>query len=123
MLPFQVSRPAGGTSAAAAAAVTSSSSHLVQQQTPPTSLRGVSSGYRGSAEYNASRMKGVFVPVSSPYDVSPSSRSHSGVVGDRGQAENHPLIGSSMDTVIDKQVELTSLIIIIILFSISWIFF
>lgn len=99
----QVPRPAGGTSTAV---VTSSSSHLVQQQTPPTSLRGVSSGYRSSVEYNASRMKGVFVPASSPYDVSPSSRSHSAVVmGDRGgQAENHPLIGGSMDAVDDKQV-------------------
>ncbi|KAL6323185.1 hypothetical protein AAG906_027465 [Vitis piasezkii] len=87
----QVPRPAGGTSTAV---VTSSSSHLVQQQTPPTSLRGVSSGYRSSVEYNASRMKGVF------------SRSHSAVVmGDRGgQAENHPLIGGSMDAVDDKQV-------------------
>ncbi|KAJ9681479.1 hypothetical protein PVL29_020378 [Vitis rotundifolia] len=103
LLPFQVPRPAGGTSTAV---VTSSSSHLVQQQTPPTSLRGVSSCYRSSVEYNASRMKGVFVPASSPYDVSPSSRSHSAVVmGDRGgQAENHPLIGGSMDAVDDKQV-------------------
>ncbi|RVX09987.1 Beta-amylase 7 [Vitis vinifera] len=100
---WAVPRPAGGTSTAV---VTSSSSHLVQQQTPPTSLRGVSSGYRSSVEYNASRMKGVFVPASSPYDVSPSSRSHSAVVmGDRGgQAENHPLIGGSMDAVDDKQV-------------------
>lgn len=121
LLPFQVPRPAGGTSTAV---VTSSSSHLVQQQTPPTSLRGVSSGYRSSVEYNASRMKGVFVPASSPYDVSPSSRSHSAVVmGDRGgQAENHPLIGGSMDAVDDKQVKLTSLVIIMILFSISWFF-
>ena len=120
--PFQVSRPAGGTSTAV---VTSSSPHLVQQQTPPTSLRGVSSGYRSSVEYNATPMKGVFVPASSPYDVSPSPRSHSAVVvQDRGgQAENHPLIGGSMDTVDDKQVELTCSVVVMILFFISWFVF
>lgn len=121
LLPFQVSRPAGGTGTSTAL-VTSSSSHLVQQQTPPTSLRGVSSGYRSSVEYNATRMKGVFMPASSPYDVSPVSRSHSAVVvQDRGgQVENHPLIGGSMDTVDDKQVELPCFVVLMIFFFIYW---
>lgn len=43
---------------------------------------------------------------SSPYDLSSSTRSHSSpLVGDGGEpAENHPLIGGSVNSVDDKQV-------------------
>ena len=97
---LQGSRPAGGTSAG----MTSSSSQMVSQQTP-TSLRGVSSGYRTSVEYNACSMKGVFMPTP-PYDLSSSARSqNSGMVGDGGeQTESLPLIAGSMEAVNDKQV-------------------
>ncbi|KAK9273427.1 hypothetical protein L1049_018237 [Liquidambar formosana] len=99
----QGSRPAGG---ASTTVVTSSSSHMVSQQTPAASLRGVSPGHRSSVEYNTSRVKGVFMPSSSPYDLSSGAQSQtSAMMGDRGeQTENHPLIGASMDTVNDKQV-------------------
>ncbi|XP_022757316.1 beta-amylase 7 isoform X3 [Durio zibethinus] len=95
------SRPTGGNSAG----MTSSSSQMVSQQTPPTSLQGVSSGYRTSVEYNASRMKGVFMPSSSPYDLSSSARSQSsGMVGDGGeQIESLPFISGSMEAINDKQ--------------------
>ncbi|GLT60656.1 hypothetical protein SLA2020_334130 [Shorea laevis] len=98
----QGSRPVGGTSTG----LTSSSSHLVSPQTPPASVRGVSSGYRASVEYNSCRMKGVFMPTPSPYDLSSSARSQtSGMVGDGGeQTESHPLIGGSMEIVNDKQI-------------------
>ncbi|XP_021904322.1 beta-amylase 7 isoform X2 [Carica papaya] len=98
----QSSKPVGGTSAG----MTSSSSHMASQQTPPPVLRGVSSGYRSSMEYNSCRMKGVFVPTPSPYDLSPVARSQTSVmVGDGGvQPESHPLSGNSVDTLNDKQV-------------------
>ncbi|EOX95971.1 hypothetical protein QUC31_005312 [Theobroma cacao] len=98
----QGSRPAAGTSAG----MTSSSSQMVSQPTPPTSLRGVSSGYRTSVDYNACRMKGVFMPTPSPYDLSSSARSQSsGMVGDGGeQTESLPLIAGSMEAVNNKQV-------------------
>lgn len=86
--------------------VTSSSSHMVSQQTPPTSLRGVSSGYRSSVEYNTCQMKGVFMPTPSPYDLSPIAQSQpSALVEDGGeQTENQSQIGGSMNAVSDKQV-------------------
>ncbi|XP_075671883.1 beta-amylase 7 [Castanea sativa] len=95
-------RPMGG----ASAVVTPSSSHMVSQQTPAASLRGVTSGYQSSGEYNASSMKGVYMPNSSPYDLSSSTRSQTPpMVGDGGeQIESHPLIGGSMNTVDDKQI-------------------
>ncbi|KAL9348324.1 hypothetical protein Peur_059690 [Populus x canadensis] len=98
----QGSRPAGGTSAA----VTSSSSHLVSQPTPPGSLRGVSPGHRTSVEYNSCRMKGVFIPNPSPYDLSASTQSQTpGMVGEgREQTESDPRVGGSMDTINDKQI-------------------
>ncbi|XVE77136.1 hypothetical protein DITRI_Ditri13aG0037600 [Diplodiscus trichospermus] len=98
----QGSRPAGGTSAG----MTSSSSQMVSQQTPPPSLQGVSSGYRTSVEYNACRMKGVFMPTPLPYDLSSNAHSRSpGMVGDGGeQTENLPLIAGSMEAVNDKQI-------------------
>ncbi|KAL6981959.1 Beta-amylase 7 [Sarracenia purpurea var. burkii] len=98
-------KPAGG---ASTTALTSTSSHVPMQQSPPASMIGICSGYKSSTEYNACGMKGVFVPSSSPYDVSSSSRSHSGaMVGAGGEgAENHPLIGGSVsvDAVDNKQV-------------------
>ena len=98
---LQGQRPAGGNSAVA----TSSSSHVPSQQTPSASIRGVASGYRSSLEYNACQMKGVFMPASSPYDLSSSSRSQTSLVGDGEiQRDNQPLIGGSMDTVNEKQV-------------------
>ncbi|KAG8653577.1 beta-amylase 7 isoform X3 [Manihot esculenta] len=95
-------RPLGGTSAGAI----SSSTHLVSQQTPSASLRGVSPGYRPSVEYNSSRLKGVFVPAPSPYDLPTSTQSqNSAMMGDGGeQTESHPLISGSLDNVNDKQI-------------------
>ena len=79
---------------------------MAAQQTPPSSIRGVSSGYKSSLEYNARQMKGVFMPGQSPYDLSSGSRSQtSSMMGDGGeQRENHPLVGGSMDGVDEKQV-------------------
>ncbi|EEF50526.1 beta-amylase 7 [Ricinus communis] len=97
----QGSRPAGGTSAAA----TTSSSHLVSPQTPSASLKGVSPGYRTSVEYNPCRLKGVFVPTPSAYDLSTSTQSPTSVmITDGGeQSENHHLIGGSLDAISEKQ--------------------
>lgn len=99
---WQGQRPAGATSAV----VTSSSSHMVSQQSPPASLRGVTSGYQSSVEYNAGRMKSIYMPGSSTYDLSSSVRTQtSPLVGDGGEhTESHPFVGSSMNTVGDKQV-------------------
>ncbi|KAJ7962390.1 Beta-amylase [Quillaja saponaria] len=98
----QGTRPAGGT------VVTSSSSYMASQQTPPSSLRGVSSGYQSSLDFNTCRMKGVFTSSSSqsPYDLSSSAPSQiSALVGDGGEPiDSNPLIGGSMDTVDEKQV-------------------
>ncbi|GFY92564.1 beta-amylase 7 [Actinidia rufa] len=99
----QGTRPAGGTSATP---LTSASSHVPMQQNPSASLRGICSGNKSSVEYNACHMKGVFVPTSSPYDVSSSSRSQTAVMvaaGGEG-AQNYPLIAGSMDTVDNRQV-------------------
>ncbi|KAE7999513.1 hypothetical protein FH972_003932 [Carpinus fangiana] len=98
----QAQRPAGGTPAV----VTSSSSHMVSQQSPPASLRGVTSGYQSSVEYNTGRMKSIYMPGSSTYDLSSSVRAQtSPLVGDGGEhTESHPLVGSSMNAVGDKQI-------------------
>uniref|UniRef100_A0A5B6Z987 Beta-amylase n=2 Tax=Davidia involucrata TaxID=16924 RepID=A0A5B6Z987_DAVIN len=98
----QVIRPTGGMSTTV---VTSSSSRMPLQQTPPASLRGISSEYQSSVEYNACHLKGVLVPSSTPYVVPSSARSQtSAMVGEGGEGtENHPLIGGSMDTVDNKQ--------------------
>nr|AFQ33618.1 beta-amylase 6 [Citrus trifoliata] len=94
-------RTAGG----ASSMVTSSSSHMVSQQTPSTSLRGVSSGYRSSVEYNTCQMKGVFMPTPSPYDLSPIAQSQPSLVEDGGeQTENQSHIGGPVDAVSDKQI-------------------
>ncbi|PSS24299.1 Beta-amylase [Actinidia chinensis var. chinensis] len=99
----QGTRPAGGTSATP---LTSASSHVPMQQNPSASLRGICSGNKSSAENNACHMKGVFVPTSSPYDVSSSSRSQmAAMVAAGGEgAQNYPLIAGSMDTVDNRQV-------------------
>ncbi|KAJ4826390.1 Beta-amylase 7 [Turnera subulata] len=94
-------KPVGGSSQV----VTSSSSQLVTQQASHTSLRGISPGYRTSVDYNSSRMKGVFVPNPSPYDLSTTASQTSGMVGELGeQTESHPRIGGSMDAFTDKQI-------------------
>ncbi|XP_044490669.1 beta-amylase 7-like isoform X3 [Mangifera indica] len=100
------SRSQGSRSATGTSAMVNSSSHVMSQQTPTTSQRGISPGYRSSVEYNTCRMKGVFMPAASPYDLSPSARSQtSALVGGGGeQTEIHSLIGGSMDTVNDKLV-------------------
>ncbi|XP_052194434.1 beta-amylase 7-like isoform X2 [Diospyros lotus] len=99
----QGTRPAGG--GTSTTALTSTSSDMPMEQTPPISLRGICSDYKSPVEYNAGHMKGVFVPSSSPYDVSSSARSQTSAMGgDGGAAENHPLIGGSMDSVENKMV-------------------
>ncbi|KAJ6334867.1 hypothetical protein OIU78_011671 [Salix suchowensis] len=96
----QGSRPVGGTSAAV-----TSSSYLVSQQTPPASLRGVSPGYQTSVEYNTCRMRGVFMPNPSPYNLSANTQSQIPAVGEGGeQTESDLHIGGSMDTINDKQI-------------------
>lgn len=78
---------------------------MPSQQTPSASLKGVASGYRSPLEYNACPMKGVFMPVPSPYDLSSSSRSQTSMVGDgEEQRDDRPAIGGSVDTVDEKQV-------------------
>ncbi|TYJ22776.1 hypothetical protein E1A91_A08G147700v1 [Gossypium mustelinum] len=98
------SSPAAGTSAG----MTSSSSQMVSQQIPPppATLQGVSSGYRTTVEYNACRMKSVFMPTPSPYDLSSTAPAQSsGVVADGGeQTERLPLIAGSLQVINDKQI-------------------
>lgn len=95
-------RPAG---VASATALTSTSSHVPVQQTPPASSRGICSDFKNSLDYTCD-MKGAFLPTSSPYDVSSSSQSQTAaIVGTGVAADNHPLMGGSMDTVNNKQVQ------------------
>ena len=99
---LQGARPVGGT---CSTVVTSSSSHIPTQQTPPISLRGISSPYQNTVEYNACQMKSVFVPTSSPYDESSSIRTNSSpLLGDGGDVHNDPLLGGSIDSLDNKQV-------------------
>ncbi|KAG6575173.1 Beta-amylase 7, partial [Cucurbita argyrosperma subsp. sororia] len=95
-------KAAGGGSTA----ITSSSSHMASQQTPSTFIRGVSCGLRSLPEYNACRMKGVFLPNSPPYDASPNARCQSSsLIGDAvEQSAGHPLISSSVDAVDGMQI-------------------
>ncbi|MBA0736970.1 hypothetical protein Gogos_010456 [Gossypium gossypioides] len=98
------SSPAAGTSAG----MTSSSSQMVSQQTPPppATLQGVSSGNRTTVEYNACRMKGVFMPTPSPYDLSSTAPAQSSGVAAGGgeQTERLPLIAGSTQVTNDKQI-------------------
>lgn len=98
----QGSKPISGTSAA----VTPPSSEMVLQQAPLTSLRGISSGYGSPVDYNASRMKGVYVPNSSPYDSSSRGQSQiSSALGDGGEPLNtQAIIGGSVESVDAKQI-------------------
>ncbi|KAL2460691.1 Beta-amylase 7 [Abeliophyllum distichum] len=98
----QGTRPAGGTSPAL---VTLSSPQTTAEHTSPTSLRGISPGYQSTVNYNASHMKGSFVPTSSPYDVSSSARSQtSAMIGDGGGMQSDPPLGGSIDSVENRQV-------------------
>ncbi|XP_010670445.2 beta-amylase 2, chloroplastic isoform X2 [Beta vulgaris subsp. vulgaris] len=101
----QGSRPSGNPSVPAAMS-SPASSQMVPQQTQSATFKGVCPGYQNSVEYNTCQIKGVFVPTASPYDVSSSSHSHaSSTVGSRGEGtDNHPLIGSSVDAMGNKQV-------------------
>lgn len=109
LLLVKGTRPAGG---ASATALTSTSSHVPVQQTPPASSRGICSGYKSSMDYPSCDMKGAYVHTSSPYDGSSSSQSQTAaMVGTGAAAENHPLIGSSMDDVDDKQVHVLDLVV------------
>ncbi|CAA2984246.1 beta-amylase 7-like isoform X1 [Olea europaea var. sylvestris] len=95
-------RPVGGTSPAV---VTLSSPHTPAEHTSPTSLRGISPGYQSTVNYNASHMKGSFVPSSSPYDVSSGARSQtSAMMGDGGGMLSDPPLGVSIDSVQNRQV-------------------
>ncbi|XP_043713169.1 beta-amylase 2, chloroplastic-like [Telopea speciosissima] len=99
----QSAKPVGATSGDAV----NSSSQMVAAQNPPAALRVVSPGVRNTAaDYRPYRMKNVFVPNSSSYDGSSSSRSRIGsFVEDRGErTENSPLIVSCIDAVDDNQV-------------------
>ncbi|XP_027162038.1 beta-amylase 7-like isoform X1 [Coffea eugenioides] len=102
----QGARPVGGT---CSTVVTSSSSHIPAQQTPPISLRGISSPYQNTVDYNACQMKSVFVPTSSPYDESSSIRTNSSpLLGDGGDVHNDPLLGGSIDSLDNKQVDIST---------------
>ncbi|KAF8087734.1 hypothetical protein N665_0570s0044 [Sinapis alba] len=88
--------PPGGSSAVVAG------SHMASHQSsPPPALRGVSlSGHRSPTELSSCRMKGVFAPAPSPYDV-PTTQS-SELVGSLNKADG--LIGCSVDVINSKQI-------------------
>ncbi|KAL0347807.1 UNVERIFIED_CONTAM: Beta-amylase 7 [Sesamum calycinum] len=98
----QGSRPTGG---ASNTAMTSSYSQMPAQHTSPTSLGGISPGYKNAVDYSASHMKGVLVSTSSPYDSSSGARSQSpAMIGDGGDLQNDPLLGGSIGSVDNRQV-------------------
>ncbi|KAK2977332.1 hypothetical protein RJ640_013311 [Escallonia rubra] len=98
----QGTKAAGGTSTTVLA---SPSTHMQVQSTPCPTLRGISSGNQSTIEYNASQMKGVFVPSSSPFDISATAHSITSViVGDGGDAQIDPRTRGSIDTVGNMQV-------------------
>ncbi|KZV57643.1 beta-amylase 7 [Dorcoceras hygrometricum] len=97
----QVARP----TAAPSVTVTSLSTHMPVQHNSPPSLRGMAPGHQNTADHNTSHMKGVFLPTSSPYDVSPAERSQtSAIVGDGGDMQTDPLLGGPINTVDNRQV-------------------
>ncbi|GER46393.1 beta-amylase [Striga asiatica] len=99
----QGTRPITG---APSTAVQPLSPQMPAPHTSPTALRGISPGYRNTVDYGASHMKGVFVPVSSPYDGSSSARSQtSAMIGD-GDLQNDPLLGGSIDSIDNRQARL-----------------
>ncbi|KAG2290036.1 hypothetical protein Bca52824_049640 [Brassica carinata] len=72
----------------------SSASH---QSSPPALRGGSLSGHRSPTELNTCRMKGVFAPTPSPYDVQSSE-----LVGSLNKADG--LIGCSVDVINSKQI-------------------
>ncbi|XP_039123182.1 LOW QUALITY PROTEIN: beta-amylase 2, chloroplastic-like [Dioscorea cayenensis subsp. rotundata] len=91
---------AGKLAGVTTAAVAPAPAVMATSQAMP--LRGVSpTGPFRSLECRPCRLKGVYTPASTPYE----SRGRMVVMVDRDRtAENSPLVGSSMDTVDDKQV-------------------
>ncbi|WOH09476.1 hypothetical protein DCAR_0728933 [Daucus carota subsp. sativus] len=85
--------------------VTSSSTQMTPQQTSPASLGGMSSSYQSTVEYNACQMKDIFVPSSSPYDVTSNAPSQTSALLVEGlDVQDDPIIGGSMDAVDNRQV-------------------
>lgn len=81
------------------------------EHTSPTSLGGISPGYRSAVDYNSGNLKGAFVPTSSPYDVSSGTRSQtSAMIGDGGELPNDPLLVGSIDSVDNIQVIIRALL-------------
>lgn len=80
----------------------SSGSHMAPQQSSPPALRVVSSsGLRSpTTELNACRMKGVFAPTPSPYDLPQTQCSE--LVGSVNKADG--LVGCSVDVINSKQI-------------------
>ncbi|XP_063937179.1 beta-amylase 7 isoform X2 [Daucus carota subsp. sativus] len=84
--------------------VTSSSTQMTPQQTSPASLGGMSSSYQSTVEYNACQMKDIFVPSSSPYDVTSNAPSQTSALLVEGlDVQDDPIIGGSMDAVDNRQ--------------------
>ncbi|XP_073038359.1 beta-amylase 7-like [Primulina eburnea] len=97
----QVARP----TAAPSATMTSSSTHMPLQHTSPPSLRDIPPDHQNTVSHDASHVKGVFFPTSSPYNVSPVDRSQtSAIIGDGGEMKNDPLLGGPINTVDNRQV-------------------
>lgn len=98
---------AGKLAGVTTAAVAPAPAVMATSQAMP--LRGVSpTGPFRSLECRPCRLKGVYTPASTPYE----SRGRMVVMVDRDRtAENSPLVGSSMDTVDDKQVRSLGLVL------------
>ncbi|KVH89109.1 hypothetical protein Ccrd_008910 [Cynara cardunculus var. scolymus] len=91
--------------AGASSTLATSSTSLPLQQSQAASLRGISSACPIRMDDEACQMKGLFVPSSSAYDVSSSSRSQSShMLGVEVDGQDDPLIGVSVDTVGGRQV-------------------
>lgn len=87
------------------AVVTSSSTQMPPQQMSPASLGGMSSSYQSTVEYNACQMKDIFVPSSSPYDVTSNAPSQTSALLAEGlDVPDDPIIGESLDAVDNRQV-------------------
>lgn len=76
------------------------------QQMSPASLGGMSSSYQSTGEYNACQMKDIFVPCSSPYDVTSNAPSQTSALLAEGlDVHDDSIIGGSMDPVGNRQVK------------------
>lgn len=85
--------------------VTSSSTQMPPQQMSPASLGGMSSSYQSTVEYNACQMKDIFVPSSSPYDVTSNPPSQTSTLLAEGlDVQDDSFIGGSMDAVDNRPV-------------------